>query len=154
MTKKLLLFVACILLLTSSAFAERFRAARLKSKATATCTNVAALSTAHGVLYKDSNLHGGRGLTALYQNPNERTGTRKIEIRTVNACSLIGTLGLYKCDSPYGCRYYAAYGSSPTKSKLVAAARKDGSTNVLLQGKGGKWWSLPANSSRGGQVNK
>ena len=136
----------------SSAGAEH-RRSHARQKAT-NCSTVADISTAHGVLYKDSNLHGGRGLTALYQNSAERTGTSTVQLRTVNGCKLIGTLGLYRCDFPYGCRYYAAYGSYPTKTKIKSMARADGSQYFLLQRKGGRWWKILANASRAGQVNK
>src|SRR6185312_2375058 len=93
----------------------------------ASCTHVVNISKARGVLYKDDNVHGGRGLTALYQNPSERTGTKRVQLRTVKGCQLIGTLGLFACDQPYGCRYYAAYGSNPTKAEILKKTRKDGS---------------------------
>ena len=134
--------------------AESARAARQRARAKIDCSNVVSITKARGVLYKDSNLHGGRGLTALYQNPKEQTRTLRVELRTENGCRLIGTLGLFACDRPYGCRYYAAYGTGLTKSALVAKSRKDGSKYVLLQGKGTKWWRMPSNAVRAGHVNK
>ena len=83
-----------------------------------------------GVLYKSSNIHGGRGPTFLVQNVAERTGKQVIEIRNAR-CEVIGSFGLFATDQPYGARYYTRSGGSGIDSDgLLAAASLVGSTNI------------------------
>ena len=106
-----------------------------------------------GVLYKASNVHGGRGPTFLVQNVAERTGKKVIEIRNAR-CEVIGSFGLYATDQPYGARYYTGSGGSGINSDgLYAAATAVGSTNILVEGKD-KWIRVRNPQNRDGSVRK
>lgn len=106
-----------------------------------------------GVLYKSSNLHGGRGPTFLVQNAGERTGKQVIEIRNAR-CEWIGSFGLYATDQPYGARYYTRSGGSAIDSNgLLAEASKVGSNNILVEGKD-KWIRVKNPQNRDGSVRK
>ena len=106
-----------------------------------------------GVLYKSSNLHGGRGPTFLVQNAAERTGKQVIEIRDAR-CQVIGSFGLFATDQPYGARYYTRSGGSGIDSNgLLAAASLVGSTNILVEGKD-KWIRVKNPQDREGSVRK
>ena len=105
----------------------------------ATCANVVSIMDLKGVLYKPENEHGDRGPTFLVQNPIERTGKRRIEVRDVR-CRKISSFGLFSTDFPFGARYYQRSGGSRhTPKQLTTLARKAGSTAILVEGVGGKW---------------
>lgn len=105
------------------------------------------------VLYKSSNVHGGRGPTFLVQNVAERTGKQVIEIRNAR-CEWIGSFGLYATDQPYGARYYTGSGGSGIDSNgLLAAAQKVGSNNILVEGKD-KWIRVTNPLNRDGTIRK
>jgi len=105
------------------------------------------------VLYKSSNIHGGRGPTFLVQNEAERTGKQVIEIRNAR-CEVIGSFGLYATDQPYGARYYTRSGGSGIDSDgLYAAATAVGSTNILVEGKD-KWIRVTDPHNRDGSIRK
>lgn len=106
-----------------------------------------------GVLYKPSNLHGGRGPSFLVQNVAERTGKPRIEIRNAR-CEVIGTLGLFATDQPYGARYYSKSGGSGLEDdQLLALARQVGSSNILIEGVN-KWIRVKNPTQRDGSVRK
>lgn len=107
----------------------------------------------NGVLYKPSNLHGGRGPSFLVQNVAERTNKQVIEVRDA-ACNLIGTLGLFATDQPYGSRYYSKSGGSGFEDdQLYALARQVGSSNILIEGVN-KWIRVKDPRAREGSVRK
>jgi len=105
--------------------------------ASSPCGTVVSIDAVRWVLYKPSNLHGGRGPTFLVQNPSERTGKNRLEIRDVN-CKVIAYFGLWAVDAPYGARYYQGIprGSRFSAKKLAQAASRAGSSAILVQGKG------------------
>ncbi len=104
------------------------------------------------VLYKPSNLHGGRGPTFLVQDPAERTGKRRLQIKDIN-CKTISYFGLYATDRPYGARYYQASGGSRhTAQQLYRLATKAGSSTILVEGKG-KWVAVNDPRLRQGRVH-
>ena len=106
------------------------------------------------VLYKSENIHGGRGPTFLVQNRAERTGKQVIEIRDAR-CHVIGSFGLYATDYPYGARYYSRTGGSGASDQdLLARARAAGSTNILVEGVGGKWIRVKDPTLRDGTIQK
>lgn len=119
-----------------------------------TCSNVVSIDKLRGVLYKESNLHGGRGPTFLVQNVNERTNKRKIEIRSVT-CKLIGSFGLFRTDFPYGSRYYQKTGGSNLNARqlLLKALVGGSSSAILVEGKG-KWIRVDNPLRRQGNIRK
>ena len=107
-----------------------------------------------GVLYKPSNLHGGRGPSFLVQNVTERTNKQTIEIRDAR-CRVIAAFGLFRTDSPYGSRYYMrSGGTGQSDGELLALARQAGSNNILVEGVGGKWILVHNPLERDGSVRK
>lgn len=104
-----------------------------------TCDSVVSIMNLKGVLYKPVNKHGARGPTFLVQNPIERTGKRRLQIRDVQ-CRRISSFGLFNTDFPFGARYYQRSGGSRhTPKQLLSLAKKAGSTAILVEGVGGKW---------------
>ena len=116
------------------------------------CTNIVSISNLRGVLYKPENLHGARGPTLIVQNPIERTGKRRIQIRDLK-CNLISSLGLFSTDWPYGARYYSRSGGSKhTAKQLWTRARAtSGSSGILIQGVN-KWILIKNPLKREGEV--
>ncbi len=107
-----------------------------------------------GVLYKSSNLHGGRGPTFLVQNVGQRTNKKVIEIRDAK-CNIIGGFGLYATDQPYGSRYYTRSGGSGHDSdQLLALANLVGSNTILVEGINGTWIRVRNPQLREGSVRK
>lgn len=106
------------------------------------------------VLYKPSNIHGGRGPSFLVQNAGERTGKPVLQIRNAR-CEVIATIGLFATDQPYGARYYMRTGGSgQDDDQLYALASKVGSSNILIEGVNGKWIRIQDPRSREGAVQK
>ena len=107
-----------------------------------------------GVLYKSENIHGGRGPTFLVQNVSQRTNKQVIEVRNAR-CEVVGTLGLFKTDQPYGSRYYSRTGGSGQDGQqLLDTASLVGSTNVLIEGVNGTWIRVKNPTLREGNVAK
>ena len=115
------------------------------------CGAVVSIDALRWVLYKPSNLQGGRGPTFLVQNPGERTNKRRIAIKNVN-CKLIGYFGLYRTDYPYGSRYYQKSGGSGLSAEqLTRLASKAGSTAILVEGRK-KWIKVNDPRQRQGTI--
>lgn len=106
------------------------------------------------VLYKPSNLHGGRGPSFLVQNVAERTNKQTLEIRNAR-CEVIATIGLFRTDQPYGSRYYMrSGGSGQDADELLRLASLVGSTNILIEGVNGKWIRIRNPNDREGTIRK
>ena len=106
------------------------------------------------VLYKPSNLHGGRGPSFLVQNVAERTNKQVLEIRNAR-CEVIATIGLFRTDQPYGSRYYMrSGGSGQDGDELLRIASLVGSTNILIEGVNGKWIRIKNPTEREGTIRK
>jgi hypothetical protein len=106
------------------------------------------------VLYKPSNLHGGRGPSFLVQNVAERTNKQVLEIRNAR-CEVIATIGLFRTDQPYGSRYYMrSGGSGQDADELLRLASLVGSTNILIEGVNGKWIRIKNPNEREGTIRK
>ena len=106
------------------------------------------------VLYKPSNLHGGRGPSFLVQNVGQRTNKQVLEIRNAR-CDVIATIGLYATDQPYGSRYYMRSGGSGQDADgLLALASQVGSTNILIEGVNGTWIRIKNPQNREGTIRK
>ena len=117
----------------------------------ADCSKVVSIQGLNGILYKPENLHGGRGPTLLVQNPYERTGKRRIEVRDLN-CKLISSFGLYRTDWPYGARYYERSGGGKhTAKQLSLLAKKGGGASILVEGVQ-KWILIKNPLRREGEV--
>ena len=139
--------------LADSAHAVRFQ--HKASKGTKlTCTKIISISTLSNVLYKDANLHGGRGRSLLDQG-HRFGGARRLSVAGSNK-TIIGCFGLYACDQPYGCRYYqATCGDSASNSQFIAKAKANGGNTTVLVGTGsGTCLSFNATASRQGSVKK
>jgi hypothetical protein len=109
------------------------------TSAPVSCDNRVPIGQLAGVLYKPENLHGSRGPTFLVQNVVERTNKKRIEIRDV-LCRRISSFGLFSTDFPFGARYYQrSGGSGHTPQRLLALARRAGSSAILVEGVDGKW---------------
>lgn len=116
------------------------------------CANYVTLRSVRGVLYKPENIHGGRGPTFLVQNPVERTGKVRLEVRDIK-CRVISRFGLYATDWPYGARYYQkSRGTGHTARQLYRLARKAGSVSILVEGVDGKWLMIKNPLKREGTV--
>ena len=120
-----------------------------------TCVNIVSINRipGAGVLYKPSNVHGGRGPSFLVQNVKERTNKQVIEVRDAR-CQPIGTFGLFRTDQPYGSRYYSRSGGSGfDDDQLLGLAKRVGSSNILIEGVG-KWILVKNPKNREGSVRK
>ena len=107
-----------------------------------------------GVLYKPSNLHGGRGPSFLVQNSSQRTNKKVLEIRNAR-CEPIATIGLYRTDQPYGSRYYMrSGGTGQDDTELLRIANLVGSNTILVEGINGTWIRVRNPTIREGSVRK
>jgi hypothetical protein len=103
------------------------------------CRQIVDIDSLLGVLYKPENLHGGRGPPFLVQNPTERTGKRRLEVRDLK-CRKVSSFGLFSTDFPYGARYYQrSGGNGHSAAALRKLARRGGGTGILIEGIKGKW---------------
>ena len=120
---------------------------------TISCSSVTDIGGLSNILYKSSNLHGGRGRSFLDQD-HRFGGVRKLLVAGSNG-KVIGCFGLYACDQPFGCRYYQAMcGDATSNSVFAANAAQNGGTRVLVGTGTGMCFSFPANVSRYGSVRK
>lgn len=122
--------------------------------ATVCARKVVPITSLSEVLYKPSNLHGGRGPSFLVQNVSERTNKQVLEIRNAR-CEVIATIGLFRTDQPYGSRYYMrSGGTGQDADQLLALANQVGSDNILIEGVNGKWIRIKNPNLREGSVRK
>lgn len=119
-----------------------------------TCKTTIDVGPLRNVLYKNANLHGGRGRTFLDQD-HQLKGARTLKVAGTNG-KVFSCFGLYRCDNPYGCRYYQAMcGDRLTNRQFAAKARANGGGNEALVGtNSGKCFKINAASSRYGSVRK
>jgi len=142
MIRRFLAITAGALLCTSTAFAATTKAE--------TCSKIVSIGSLRYVLYKPSNLHGGRGPTFLVQNPSERTGKRKLLIKDKN-CKTISSFGLYATDQPYGARYYTGVpGGKYHNAQKLRSLAKGG--YILVEGKNDKWVKVANPLNRQGTI--
>ncbi len=107
-----------------------------------------------GVLWKPSNLHGGRGPSFLVQNVGQRTNKQTLEIRDAR-CNVIASIGLFRTDQPYGSRYYMrSGGTGQDADELLRLANLVGSDNILVEGVNGTWIRIRNPENREGSVRK
>ena len=141
MTAKYILAVAAALFVVSSAQAE-----------TLTCTSVTDVKNLRNVLYKNENVHGGRGRTFLDQD-KQLGGTRTLKVAGLNG-TVFSCFGLYRCDKPYGCRYYQAMCKDTLSNKQFISKAKELGGAYVLVGKptGGKCFKVAAAAARYGDV--
>lgn len=138
-----LVFVVCPFSLSAQDFAQTVCAGK-----------VVPIMSLTEVLYKPSNLHGGRGPSFLVQNVSERTNKQVLEIRNAR-CEVIATIGLFRTDQPYGSRYYMrSGGTGQDANELLALASQVGSTNILIEGVNGKWIRIKNPNDREGTIRK
>jgi hypothetical protein len=120
---------------------------------TLTCASTVDVKSLRNVLYKNQNLHGGRGRTFLDQD-RQLGGARRLKVAGLNG-KVFSCFGLFKCDSPYGCRYYQAMCKDTLSNKSFAAKANDNGGNYVLVGKGGgKCFKVSASAARYGAVRK
>lgn len=116
--------------------------------ATVECKNIYRLSgkknVIGGILYKSSNVHGGRGMTFIVQNKNEKDSQIVArEVRDIK-CNKIAKFGLWREKAsahrfpycPYGTRYYmekTPNASGFTPKQMYKKALKGGSTAILVK---------------------
>ena len=105
------------------------------------------------VLFKNENVHGGRGRTFLDQG-HRFGGTRRLTVAGTNGTPY-ACFGLWACDHPYGCRYYQRLcGDGLSNSGFAAGARKNGgSTTALVTNGSGLCIKINAAASRYGSVH-
>jgi len=112
------------------------------------------LAAEGGVLYKSENIHGGRGPSFLVQKVSERTNKQTVEVRNAR-CEVIGALGLFATDRPYGSRYYSRSGGSGQDAvDFLNQANLVGSNNILIEGVNGKWIRVARPDGRHGNIRK
>ena len=139
---KHILAIAVALFVASSAQAE-----------TLTCTSIVDVKTQRNVLYKNENLHGGRGRTFLDQD-RQLGGVRRLKVAGLNG-TVFSCFGLFRCDSPYGCRYYQATCKDTLSNKQFVTKANENGGNYVLVGKGkDKCFKVSASASRYGAVRK
>ena len=80
---KYILAIAATLFVVSTAQAE-----------TLTCTSIVDVKTQRNVLYKNQNLHGGRGRTFLDQD-RQLAGTRRLKVAGLNG-NVFSCFGLFR----------------------------------------------------------
>jgi hypothetical protein len=142
LTMKYILAIAAALFVASTAQAE-----------TLTCTSIVDVKTQRNVLYKNENLHGGRGRTFLDQD-RQLGGTGRLKVAGLNG-NVFSCFGLFRCDSPYGCRYYQATCKDTLSNKQFVTKANENGGNYVLVGKGkGKCFKVSASASRYGAVRK
>ena len=120
------------------------------------CRKILPVSKQNSVLYKNENIHGGRGRTFLDQD-HQFKGTPRLLVAGLNR-KVFACFGLFACDQPYGCRYYQAMcGDRLSNAAFVKQARKNGTGErkpKALVGDGkGKCFSFNAATSREGAVH-
>lgn len=154
--KRLATIFLVIFALATVAQAERFtRTAKgVRSRANkVTCTQVVQVSSQRNILYKSSNLHGGRGRTFLDQD-HQCGGARRLTVAGTNKTPF-ACFGLYACDHPYGCRYYQALcGDGLSNTQFSSRARQNGGSSVAYVACGRKCFAFDSKLSRVGSVRK
>lgn len=139
---KRILALAATLLFASAAQAE-----------TLTCNTTVDVKNAKTILYKNENLHGGRGRTFLDQT-RQLGGVRTLKVAGLNG-TVFSCFGLFKCDQPYGCRYYQAMCKDTLSNKKFIEKAKELGGDYVLVGKGnGKCYKVQASAARYGAVRK
>ena len=152
-----LAFALCWVTFESPAFAKT---RRLK------CRKIISLSKLPNLLYKNSNVHGGRGRTLIDSSGRlGRVGTlwvAKVQPGTLQADGtkskptypVFSCFGLWACDEPYGCRYYQAMcGDGLSNSSFAAKAKtKAGKLAIVGNGRSKTCYSFPADASRFGNI--
>ena len=140
--KRFLVIVATLFVI-SSAQAE-----------TLTCTSITDVKNLRNVLYKNENLHGGRGRTFLDQS-KQLGGARRLSVAGLDG-TVFSCFGLFKCDQPYGCRYYQATCRDTLSNKNFITRANELGGNYVLVGprKGGKCFKVSASAARYGAVRK
>ena len=138
---KYILALAAALFVASSANAE-----------TLTCTSVTDVKNLRNVLYKNENLHGGRGRTFLDQD-HQLGGAGTLKVAGLNG-TVFSCFGLFRCDQPYGCRYYQAMCKDTLSNQKFINKAKELGGDYILVGKGrGKCFKVKASASRYGAVH-
>ena len=139
-----LLTLTALLLTAASASAESITA----------CGRIVPITEAGQILYKPTNVHGGRGPTFLVQNYDEQTGRKRREIRRATDCKRIGYFGLWSIGWPYGERYYqrAPGGSRLSAKDLYTKAGGRRKSAILVQGINGRWIRIANPLKREGEV--
>ncbi len=157
---KYLLSLLVVFCLTSAAQAERYAhlnrgVSKAKATATLSCRgSVADVKFMKNVLYKNENIHGGRGRTFLDQN-RQMGSVRRLSIAGTNN-KIFACFGLWTCDYPFGCRYYQAMcGDRLSNSAFIKAARSNGGSSMAIVGNGkGKCMKIDTAATRYGNVRK
>jgi hypothetical protein len=120
------------------------------------CTTVTDINSLPDILYKNENVHGGRGRSWLDQG-HHLGGVRKLVVAGLNGV-VFGCFGLYRCDNPYGCRYYQAMCGDPLdNSAFIAKAKLNGAGSpyaYVSNGKSGACYRFKADATRYGSVRK
>jgi len=154
--KKLCLIAISMALFSLQAFALDHRghfSEPASKKVSSSCSKTIDMGGVPNMLFKNSNVHGGRGRSLLDQG-HSFGGTRTLRVLGANN-KQIGCFGLWACDHPFGCRYYQAMcHDSLSNSAFLSAARKNGGTTVYVTNGSGRCYSFPASSARYGHVFK
>ncbi len=154
--KYLLALLAALAFVTPS-YAQRFEhspEAVVQDVTEISCRNVVDVASLGNVLYKNENVHGGRGRTFLDQG-HRFGGARTLYVAGTNR-KVYACFGLWACDQPFGCRYYQAMcHDTVSNSDFSRLARRNGGTNYALVGTGrGTCYKILTTASRYGSVVK
>jgi hypothetical protein len=121
---------------------------------TLNCTSITDVKNLRNILYKNENVHGGRGRTFLDQD-HQLGGAGRLSVAGLDG-TVFSCFGLYRCDQPYGCRYYQATCKDTISNKnFIKRANALGGNYVLVgKPKGGKCFKVSASATRYGAVRK
>ncbi len=151
--RKLITPAVVAIALISSGMNSAHAAKRAKPVTSISCTSVTDVAGLKNVLYKNENIHGGRGRTFLDQD-HQLGGTRKLYVAGMNG-AVFSCFGLYRCDRPYGCRYYQAMcGDRVSNRSFIKKARSNGDHNILVGKKKGPCFKIDSTAYRYGSVRK
>jgi hypothetical protein len=145
--------VLLLLLITIVGVAQAERRTRKAPAKALSCSSVTDIGKLRNVLFKNANVHGQRGRTFLDQG--HRFGGKRT-LPVINAKGTqVGCFGLYRCDFPFGCRYYQAMCGDPSGNGAFARKVKAGGGNTAyIVGPGNVCLSFPATAARYGSVKK
>jgi len=143
---------AVIALICLFAVCDAAQAQRTKGGRTLRCRKILQVRNQGNILYKNENVHGGRGRTFLDQD-HQFGGTPRLMVAGLNK-KVFSCFGLFACDQPYGCRYYQAMcGDRLSNAEFIKRARRNGGKKVLVGDGRGKCFSFNASTAREGAVH-
>ncbi len=149
-----LLFLASVILPGGYAWADGAAQAAAKRNKTLKCRKIVPLKKQRSVLYKDNNIHGGRGRTFIDQD-RQLGGPSRLYVAGLNK-RIFSCFGLWSCAGGWGCRYYqATCGDRLSNKDFIRKAKRNsnGRPKALVGAGKGKCFLMTATASREGNVH-